>query len=152
MNKEERKNFKEYVFHRDGVPVVVLGTNRHRPFSKEALDEAIAKTIDFAVNLRKKWDDDDLFPPGWVFFTVDSDSELVRFLKKRAKGKTKIYKYKRVTGHKRIDRAGWSIELKLPIRDIVTLHSMRYNQRVYEKFQEELAFIYIKATVETLID
>lgn len=32
-----------------------METNKHQPFSKKALDEAVAKTIDFAINLRKEW-------------------------------------------------------------------------------------------------
>ena len=153
MDKEERAKLKRYVIHKDGVPAVVMGTSRHRPFSKEALDEAVAKTIDFAVNLRKEWDDDDMFPYGNVFFTVDSDSKIVKFIKKHGKGDNdSAYKYKKLTGHKRLAGAGWNISVNLPVRKDEIMGCMKYHQRVYEKFQEELAFLEVKARVETCLD
>jgi hypothetical protein len=163
MDKEERVKLKRYVIHKDGVPAVMMGTSKHQPFSKEALDEAVAKTINFAVNLRKEWDDDDIFPYGNVFFTVDSDSEILKFIKKHGKGDNDSgYKYKKLTGHKRLAGAGWNISLNLPVRKDISLNlpvrkdeimgCMKYHQRVYEKFQEELAFLEVKARVETCLD
>ncbi len=153
MDKEERTKLKRYVIHKDGVPAVIMGTSKHRPFSRQALDEAVAKTIDFAANLRKEWDDDDIFPYGNVFFTVDSDSEIIKFIKKHGKGDNDSgYKYKKLTGHKRLAVAGWNISLNLPVRKDKIMGCMKYHQRVYEKFQEELAFLGIKARVETCLD
>jgi len=62
------------------------------------------------------------------------------------------YKYKKLTGHKRLAGAGWNIALNLPVRKDEIMGCMKYHQRVYEKFQEELAFLGVKATLETIVD
>lgn len=155
MDKKERAKFKTYILHKDGVPAVIVGTSKHKPFSKEALDEAVAKTMKFAINLRKRWDDNDVFPYGDVFFKVYSDSDIVKFLKKHGKGdKDSGYKYKELTGYKNTVSDGWVILLDLPRgrKDIIAGQCMKYNYRVYEKFQEELAFLEVKARVETMLD
>lgn len=148
----KKKPLKVYVGHSDNVPVVACVTENHRRFCKEELDKVIRIVAEFAVDLRNKWDENDWFPCGFVNGHVEGDSELVKFIKKEGEKDEHGYIRYGILTLKKSYKTGYNLYIRLVGRDAVTAQCMRYNQRVCEKLQEELAFLYVRMSVETMVD
>ena len=154
---EAKEKLKMYVLRRDGSPVIEVGSNKHRPFTKEGLDEALDKVNEYAVELRRQWDDQDWFPCGFVNLKVPIGSTLDVFLKEnneKPDDPNQSCVYKNITSMRGYDGENRTLFLNIPHQkgDALASQSMRYKQRVYEKFQTLLAFLSVVAGLETVID
>lgn len=143
---------KVYVGTKDDVPlvavtIVAVTTNKHRAFSKKAFDELLDTVESFAFELREQWDEKDWFPCGFVYLKVEGNSPLVKFLKKE--GEDGCY---RILRGSKDYRRGWSISLDMPDKDAISSQCMKYKQRVFEKLQFDLAYLGIRASIETMVD
>lgn len=147
----KKEPLKVYVATKDGLPFIGITTNKHEKFTEESFEEVIKETLEYAKKVREDWNDNDWFPCGFVNLKVDSNSEIVKFIKKRGALDRNYYSY----GAIQITKAygtGYNLYIRLPFRDAITSQCMRYKQRVYEKFQELLAFLNVKSSVKTMID
>ena len=133
--------------------IVSITTDKHKPFTEENLIKAIDNSINFALELRRKWNNDDWFPCGFCWLKVDSSSPLIHFIKKNGTQADKRYFYKGIVVRKAYD-IGYHIDISSAFlqEDAITAQCMRYKQRIHEKLQEELAYLGIRAELKTMID
>jgi len=147
-----------YVLRRDGSPVIEVGSNKHRPFTKEGLDRALDVVNEFAVELRKDWDSKDWFPCGFVNLKIPIGSTLDVFLKKnndKPDGPEGSFAYRNLSSTRGYaDPEQRLIYLRIPNvdKDALASQCMKYKQRVYEQFQILLALLSVTSGLETVID